>query len=62
MESWASGIRFLIIFRPFLTYKLTHLRIQMPILQNPSLGNSEFYAQAFKHRAVVKIKHINKNQ
>jgi hypothetical protein len=30
------------------------------ILQNPSLGNSEFYAQAFKHRAVVKIKHINK--
>ena len=43
----------------------THLEINnsgtniAAILQNPSLGNSEFYAQAFKHRAVVKIKHID---
>jgi hypothetical protein len=43
----------------------THLEINnsgtsiSAILQNPSLGQNEFYAQAFKHRAVVKIKHIN---
>ena len=43
----------------------THLEIEnsgtsIPaILLNPSLGNNEFYAQAFKHRAVVKIKNIN---
>jgi len=43
----------------------THLEINnsgtsiSAILQNPSLGVNEFYAQAFKHRAVVKIKHIN---
>ena len=43
----------------------THLEINnsgtniAAILQNPSLGNNEFYAQAFKHRAVVKIKHID---
>lgn len=29
------------------------------VLQNQYLGNTEFYAQAFKHRAIVKIKHIN---
>jgi hypothetical protein len=29
------------------------------ILQNQSLGYNEFYAQAFKHRAVVKIKHVD---
>ena len=43
----------------------THLEINnsgtsiSAILQNQSLGQNEFYAQAFKHRAVVKIKHIN---
>ena len=43
----------------------THLEINnsgtsiSAILQNQSLGVNEFYAQAFKHRAVVKIKHIN---
>ena len=43
----------------------THLEINnagtniAAILQNPSLGYSEFYAQAFKHRALVKIKHID---
>ena len=42
----------------------THLEINnsgtsiSAILQNQSLGVNEFYAQAFKHRAVVKIKHI----